>query len=297
MARRIREGRAAALTIASADVPWLATAILCGGIIAPVLFTFGLSSTSGSSASLLLNLETVLTVALAWFAFHEHRNRRVMVGMAAIVLACAILSWPHEGLAPERGAMLISLACLGWAFDNNLTRRVAANDATLIAALKGLVGGAVNLGLASMLGGSPPRLDTAIAAGVVGFFGYGVSLSLFVIALRGLGTARASAYYATAPFVGAAVSFALLGERADLAFLVAAPLMALGVWLHLTERHEHAHVHEAMTHTHAHRHDAHRRHAHDAPWDGTEPHTHEHRHEALTHTHPHWPDLHHRHLH
>src|SRR5262249_17242263 len=152
-------GRAAALTIAGADIPWLAAAILCGGIIAPVLFTFGLRSMSGASASLLLNLETVLTVALAWFVFHEHRNRRVMVGMAAIVLACMILSWPDRGIAPERGAVLISLACFGWALDNNFTRRVAGNDATLIASLKGLVGGAVNLGLASLLAGPAPKLD------------------------------------------------------------------------------------------------------------------------------------------
>ena len=297
LARRVRRGGAAALVIAAADVPWLAAAILCGGVIAPVLFTFGLSSTSGAAASLLLNLETVLTVALAWFAFHEHRNRRVMAGMAAIVLACVILSWPGEGIVPDRGALLISLACLGWAVDNNLTRRVAANDATLIAALKGLAGGVVNLALAASFAGPAPRLDAAIAAGVVGLLGYGVSLVLFVVALRHLGTARASAYYATASFVGAALSFALLGERPDLAFLVAGPLMAAGVWLHITERHEHGHAHDAMTHTHPHRHDEHHRHAHDASWDGTEPHTHEHRHEPLTHTHAHFPDLHHRHPH
>ena len=297
LARRLWRRAAPAPAIARSDVPWLAAAILCGGIIAPVLFTFGLASTSGSAASLLLNLETVLTVALAWFAFHEHRNRRVMAGMAAIVLACVILSWPQGGVMPERGAVLIALACLGWALDNNLTRRVAGNDAILIASLKGLAGGAVNLGLAALLSGALPGFDAAIAAAVVGFLGYGVSLSLFIVALRHLGTARASAYYASAPFVGAALSFVLLGERPDLAFLVAAPLMAVGVWLHITERHEHEHVHDAMTHTHAHRHDEHHRHAHDASWDGTEPHTHEHRHEPLTHTHPHFPDLHHRHPH
>ena len=297
LARRLWRPTAPAHAIASGDVPWLAAAILCGGIIAPVLFTFGLSSTSGSSASLLLNLETVLTVALAWFAFHEHRNGRVMTGMAAIVLGCLILSWPKGGITPERGAVLIALACLCWALDNNLTRRIAGNDAALIASLKGLAGGVVNLGLAGVLGGPPPGLEAAIAAGVVGFLGYGVSLALFVVALRHLGTARASAYYATAPFVGAAISFALLGERPDFAFLVAALLMAIGAWLHVTERHQHMHAHGAMTHTHPHRHDEHHRHAHDSSWDGTEPHTHEHRHEPLTHLHPHFPDLHHRHRH
>ena len=295
--RRLLRGEAPALAIAAGDLPWLVAGIVCGGVIAPVLFTFGLRTTTGATASLLANLETVFTVALAWFAFREHRNTRVMTGMAAIVAACVILSWPKEGAMRETGAVLIALACLGWALDNNFTRRVAGNDATLIAALKGLAGGAVNLGLAVLFGGPAPPVAMALAAGTVGFFGYGVSLALFVLALRHLGTARASAYFATAPFVGAAISFALLAERPDLAFAIAAPLMALGVWLHFTERHEHVHTHEAMTHTHSHWHDEHHRHTHAEAWGGTEPHTHEHRHDPLTHAHPHAPDLHHRHSH
>src|SRR5438034_474192 len=173
----------------------------------------------------------------------------------------------------------------------------AGSDALSIAMAKGLCGGGVNLALAAALAGPPPAPVAAIAAGVVGFLGYGVSLVLFVVALRHLGTARASAYYATAPFIGVAVAFAVLAERPGSIFWVALPLMALGVWLHLTERHAHLHSHEAMVHDHPHEHDEHHRHAHDFPWDGTEPHAHPHTHEQVTHAHAHFPDAHHRHGH
>jgi drug/metabolite transporter (DMT)-like permease len=280
------------------DAPWLAATIASGGIVAPLLFTFGLRDTAGATASLLLNLETVLTVALAWFAFREHYSARVVIGMILIVAACALLGWGERDLSGGvRGAPLIALACLGWALDNNLTRKIAGSDALAIAMAKGLCGGAVNLAIAAALAGPPPQVLTAIGAGVVGFLGYGVSLVLFIVALRALGTARASAYYATAPFFGVAIAFAVLAERPERPFWVALPLIALGVWLHLSERHGHWHVHDPLVHDHPHEHDEHHRHTHDFAWDGTEPHAHPHAHEPVTHAHAHTPDLHHRHEH
>jgi drug/metabolite transporter (DMT)-like permease len=261
------------------------------------LFTFGLRQTSGAAASLLGNLESVMTVALAWFVFREHRSARVVIGMTAIVAACFVLTWQTGAGTSVVGALLIALACFGWAVDNNLTRKVAANDATMIAAIKGCAGGAVNLALAAFLVDRLPPANAVLAAGVLGFFGYGVSLVLFVLALRELGAARTGAYFATAPFIGVATAFAFLGERPDAAFFIAFPLMVFGVWLHVTERHSHLHAHEHLIHDHPHRHDAHHRHEHAFPWDGAEPHRHEHVHEPMVHSHPHFPDLHHRHEH
>jgi drug/metabolite transporter (DMT)-like permease len=284
--------------IARGDAGWLAAAITFGGVIAPVLFAFGLQGTSGAAASLLLNLETVLTVAIAWFAFHEHRNVRVMTGMGLIVAACALLGGGGTDASGfGLGALLIALACLCWAIDNNLTRRVSGNDATLIAALKGWVGGTVNLGLAALFAGTPPAPAPALAAAGVGLLGYGVSLTLFVVGLRHLGVARASAYYGAAPFIGVAVAFAVLGEAPRAAFWLALPLMAVGVILHLTERHGHRHAHERLAHAHSHRHDEHHRHGHAFAWDGREPHSHPHLHEPVVHEHAHTPDAHHRHDH
>jgi drug/metabolite transporter (DMT)-like permease len=284
--------------LAPADWPWLAGAVLAGGVAGPALLMYGLVLTDAGTASLLLNLEAVLTAAIAWLVLRENVDRRVLLGMAAIVAGGVLLSWdrmPRAGGAA--GPLLIAAACLAWAIDNNLTRRVSGGDAATIACLKGLVAGAVNLGLAFAAGAVLPKMASIAAASVLGVLGYGVSLALFIVALRHLGTARTGAYFSVAPFFGAALALLLLNETARAAFWIAAGLMALGVWLHLTERHLHEHVHEPMEHVHEHVHDAHHQHEHDASWGGREPHAHFHRHRRPVHSHPHYPDLHHRHRH
>jgi drug/metabolite transporter (DMT)-like permease len=293
---RKREERATNLS--RADLPWLAGAILAGGVVGPALLMYGLTRTDGGTASLLLNLEAVLTASIAWIVFRENVDRRVFLGMVAIVAGGVVLSWDEMpragGLA---GPLLIAGACLAWAIDNNLTRRVSGGDAVTIAGLKGLVAGAANLSIALLHGASLPGPGILASAAAVGFFGYGISLVLFVIALRNLGTARTGAYFSVAPFFGAALALLVLRESPSAAFWIAAALMALGVWLHLTERHEHEHVHEAMEHTHPHVHDEHHQHGHGFAWEGDEPHAHPHTHRRMTHSHPHYPDLHHRHDH
>ncbi len=278
---------------------WLSLAIGFGGVLGPLLLMLGLSRESAGSASLLLNLEAVLTALLAWIVFRENTDRRVMLGMGLIVAGAAALAGHGASLAPGLGwgASLIALACLCWALDNNLTRKVSAADALFLAAVKGLAAGAVNTGLALLLGERLPGAARIADAMAVGLLGYGVSLVLFVLALRGLGAARTGAYFSTAPFVGAAIAILALGEHTSPTFWMAAALMGAGVWLHLQERHEHMHTHAAITHTHRHLHDEHHQHSHDFDWDGREPHTHEHTHKPLTHSHPHYPDIHHQHDH
>ncbi len=281
-----------------ADFPWLAGAVLFGGVIGPVLLMTGLTVTPGSTASLLLNLEGVLTALLAWVVFRENFDRRIALGMVAITAGGVLLSWeglPESGL--PWGVFAIAGACLAWAIDNNLTRKVSAGDPVQIAAIKGLVAGTVNLGIALARGSEMPGVWTVLACGVVGLAGYGVSLTFFVLALRSLGTARTGAYFSVAPFVGAVISLVLLGDSPTVAFFLAAGLMGVGVWLHLTERHDHDHVHEAMTHTHSHVHDEHHQHEHGPDDPPGVPHSHTHYHPTMRHSHPHYPDIHHRHEH
>jgi len=282
-----------------AEWPWLAGAILFGGVLGPVALLFGLRSTTASTASLLLNLEAVLTAVIAWVAFRENADRRVVLGMLAIVSGGVVLAWPdaESGQSDVLGAVLIAVACLCWALDNNLTRRVSASDALFVAGSKGVIAGAVNGLLGLALGAALPDPPMLLVTMAVGLVGYGFSLVMFVLALRGLGTARTGAYFSTAPFIGAALALALPGESPQPAFWLAAGLMGWGVWLHLTERHEHEHVHEPLEHRHRHVHDEHHRHRHDFPWDGSEPHEHWHRHVPMIHKHPHFPDIHHRHRH
>ncbi len=290
--------RAPAVRLPREDRPWLVGAIAAGGVLGPVLLMFGLTGMAASGAALLLNAEPVFTALLAWFLFRENVNRRVAAGMLAIVAGAVVLSWPEDTrIGSVWPALAILGACLAWGIDNNLTRKVSLTDATWLAAVKGLAAGTVNLGLAFALGAALPPWVGIGAAMLVGFFAYGVSLALFIVALRDLGTARTGAYYSVAPFFGALLAIPLLGESLTASLLVAGGLMAVGVWLHLTERHCHEHTHEAIEHEHMHVHDEHHRHAHDEPVPSGTRHSHRHRHEAITHTHAHYPDAHHRHDH
>jgi EamA-like transporter family len=181
----------------------------------------------------------------------------------------------------------------GWTF----TRKVSLADPLQIVELKGLIAGPVNLALGVLAGSQLPNLSSTVAAGVVGLLGYGVSLALFVMALRDLGTARTGAYFSTAPFLGTHAAAVLLREPVTIQLVAAGLLMAAGVWLHLTESHEHEHAHELTEHSHPHVHDEHHQHQHAPDDPAGEPHTHRHRHDRLRHTHPHLPDMHHTHRH
>ena len=279
------------------DLPWLGLVVLTGGVIGPVLLMLGLARTAASSAALLLNLEALATMAMAWLVFRENVDRRLLAGAAAILGGAVLLSWSGGPSGVGLGALAIAGACLAWGVDNNLTRKLSSADPVQIAAIKGVVAGAVNLALAFGHGAHLPDLGSVAGAAIVGFFGYGVSLVLFVLALRHLGTARTGAYFSTAPFLGAALALLIFHEPVTPELIGAAILMAIGVYLHLSERHEHEHAHEALAHEHRHTHDVHHRHAHGPGQPADEPHTHWHRHAPLRHKHPHYPDLHHRHDH
>ena len=286
---------------------WLLAAVVCGGAVAPVLLMFGLTRIAASHASLLLNAEAVLTSLLAWALFKEHLGSRIVLGMALIVMGALLLNWPHGAVTTDLlavqlwPALAVVAACAFWALDNNFTRKVAHADASWIACVKGLSAGVINLLLALLLGAAWPSLAGVSAAMVVGFLAYGVSLALFVVALRHLGASRAGAYFSTAPFVGAAMSILFFSEPLTWQLGLAGALMGLGVWLHLTENHGHLHQHEALEHTHAHTHDEHHVHDHHPPALTAEQpnpiHSHPHQHQPLLHSHTHFPDAHHRHPH
>jgi len=279
-------------------VPWLAGAIVVGGVVGPNLLMLGLARTDAAAASLLLTLEGVAAALLAWFVFHENFDRRIAIGMACLVAGAGVLSWSGTPtMTGLLGPLAIAGACLAWGLDNNLTRKVSLADPLQIVELKGLIAGPVNLALGLAIGGEIPAASPLLIAGTVGFLGYGVSLALFILALRHLGTARTGAYFSTAPFIGAIAALLLLREPITVQLIAAGLLMGLGVWLHVTEEHEHDHEHEPMEHAHRHKHDAHHQHAHAPDDPPGEPHTHWHRHERLRHRHPHVPDMHHTHRH
>ncbi|MBV8935600.1 MAG: EamA family transporter [Alphaproteobacteria bacterium] len=281
------------------DLPWVASIVLFGGILGPALLMWGLAVTPASTGSLLLNTEGLATMAIAWLVFRENVDCRVFAGAMAILAGAVLLSWPAAGAGSglNWGSVLIVLACVSWGIDNNLTRKLSAADPLQIAMIKGLAAGAVNFAMGLGHGAPLPGTTLLGAAAALGFFGYGISLVLFVLGLRHLGAARTGAYFSTAPFIGAALALPLFGETPTLTLTGAALLMGIGVYLHLAEAHDHEHLHEPFEHEHRHVHDIHHQHDHAPPDPGGEPHSHWHRHPLVRHKHPHYPDLHHRHEH
>jgi drug/metabolite transporter (DMT)-like permease len=297
LVRRVLGGGAGEARLRRTDLPQLAVAVILGGAVAPVLLMAGLARTTAASASLLLNLEGLVTMGIAWLVLRENVDRRLLIGAFAILAGAVLLSWTGGSVHPDTGALLVAGACVAWGIDNNVTRSLSRADPMQVTAVKGLVAGSANLALALYTDAGIPSIPTIAAAAVTGFFAYGVSLVLFVLALRNLGTARTAAYFSTAPFIGAALAVGLFAEPVTGRLVGAGVLMGIGLYLHLREQHVHEHSHHEMEHEHRHVHDEHHQHSHGPSDPPGEPHSHRHRHQPLTHSHPHFPDLHHRHGH
>lgn len=279
------------------DLGWLVLVIFFGGVAGPVLLMIGLTSTPASSATLLLNLEALATLGIAWCVYRENVDLKIGLGAAAILSGAVILSWDGAAAEPAIGAFFIAGACLCWGIDNNLTRKLSAGDPVQIAIIKGVAAGIINIALSRFDGSAMPTLAVGLQAMTIGLAGYGISLVMFIYGLRDLGSARTGAYFSLAPFIGAVVSITAFGEPVSWQLMVAGGLMAAGLYLHLAEHHEHEHSHEELTHEHAHVHDEHHQHQHSALDPSGEPHVHLHRHAPCIHRHPHYPDIHHRHGH
>lgn len=273
------------------DVRWLAGAILSGGILAPIILMISLKNTPASTASLLLNFEGVATTLIALFFFHESISRRALAAICAITLASILLSTNFgSNWGMSLGAFGVLLACILWGLDNNLTRNISAKDPLTIVAWKGLVAGTFSLILGLLLGQQLPALSTIMSILLLGFISYGLSTMLFIYSMRGLGAARTSALYGTAPLAGVLLSILIFKDPITFLFAVAAVLMVAGALLLANEEHAHFHIHMPVVHEHRHSHDEF--HVHDH----TElAHSHEHEHPRTEHEHGHMPDIHHRH--
>lgn len=282
------------------DIPWLLGAVAAGGVAAPIVLLLGLKSTPAATASLLLNFESVATTVIAVFAFKEAVDRRMWWAIGLITLASILLSWNGAGdWGISLGALGVFGACFLWGMDNNFTRHISAKNPLMIVMVKGLGAGTFSILLGLVLGEPMPQIKSALWTMLLGAFSYGLSIQLFILAMRNLGAARTSALFGTAPFVGTLLSIFLLNEMPQALFWFSLPVMAIGAWLMLNENHDHHHIHAAEEHLHPHSHeDDHHSHSHlqEIPLvNGV--HVHSHWHEVLTHSHAHTPDLHHRHVH
>ncbi len=277
------------------DIKWLAGAILSGGVMAPIVLMVSLQNTPASTASLLLNFEGVGTTLIALLFFKEAISRRAWMAILVITLASVFLSTNFsEGFGLSLGALGIILACVLWGLDNNLTRNISGKDPLVIVAWKGMAAGTFSFLLTFLLGNAMPSFTSIISTMTLGFVSYGLSTILFILSMRGLGAARTSALYGTAPLAGVLLSIIIFAETPSFAYSLAGILMIVGALLLINEDHSHSHVHTALFHEHSHTHND-PAHAHDSITTGA--HSHEHEHAAEEHEHDHMPDIHHRHGH
>ncbi len=285
--------------ITKADWKWLAGAVFAGGVAAPIILLFGLQNTPASTASLLLNFEGVATTLIAAVVFKEAIGKYALWSILCVTIASVVLSWNMSGQwGLSLGALGILGACVLWGIDNNLTRQISAKDPLMIVLVKGLGAGSFSLLLSLVLGHSLPRLDIILGALLLGSLSYGMSIVLFIHAMRGLGAARTSALFGTAPLVGVVLSVLLFREPLTVLFAIGLLLMIAAAVLLISEQHQHRHIHEAITHDHRHRHDdGHHNHDHPGMVSRSLTHSHPHTHERMEHQHPHLPDIHHRHSH
>ena len=298
--RRARSSPARGRPLGTKEILALAGAVLAGGLIAPILMMYGLASTSAGTSSLLLNFEAVATAVIAGIVFREAIGRRVWTAIGLITAAAIMLAFRRgETWGISWGVFGILGACAFWGIDNNLTRLISDVNPMTIVSIKGWGAGSLALALALAAGEPLPSLRVALLALGLGAVSYGLSIALFVRALRQLGAARTGALFGTAPFLGALMAWAFLQESPTTSALLSVPMMLAGAWLLLTEAHAHRHHHPELYHDHSHTHDdGHHDHVHEGGGVpvGTR-HSHPHRHEAMTHDHPHAPDLHHSHDH
>ena len=217
-----------------------------------------------------------------------------MIVLASILLTLSRAStWGFSA-----GALGILGACVLWGVDNNFTLQISAKDPLSIVTIKGLAAGTVSLCLALVLGNRVPDAGTVVKALVLGSLSYGLSIVLFVRAMRGLGAARSSALFGTAPLAGMLLSLILLGDKFTPVLAASAALAVAGGLLLVNERHGHSHLHEAVLHAHAHVHDdGHHAHGHGEGLRVRQAHSHLHDHAPLEHSHEHMPEIHHRHVH
>jgi drug/metabolite transporter (DMT)-like permease len=287
-------------SLSRADLPRVLLVALLGGFAGPALLVYGLKSTDAVRASLLLTLEAPLTALLAAALFREYVSRRVWIAVTFITIGAATLAYPalaHRAAPGQTtGDLFVVLACLAWALDNSISRKLADRDPLAVVAAKGICGASLSLAVAFAAGWITIDIGAALRLLVVGAIGYGLSLQLYLRAQRIVGAARTASVFAAAPFVGVAVAMMVGTPWPGAVVALSAGLMATGMWLHVTEHHDHAHAHQAIDHDHVHVHDdGHHGHRHDPMPLG--PHAHLHHHDPVSHHHEHSEDVHHHHVH
>ena len=266
--------RKKAASLTRAELPYTIGMIVLD-IAAPVLLMFGLRLTSSANASLLNNFEIVATSLIAFFVFKEALSKRLAIAIILVTLASIALSFEGQGsFRFNIGSLLVLGAACCWGLENNCTRMLSSKSSVQITTIKGIFSGLGSLVIALCIGENLPGILWILAAMVLGFVAYGLSINFYIQAQKDLGAAKTSAYYSIAPFLGVAFSFILFAEKPGIQFFIGLAIMVVATVLMVKDtsslQHDHEHVHY---------------------------HTHEHSHDGVSHTHEQSPTHSHNHIH
>ena len=242
------------------DLPYTLGMIILD-IAAPIFLMIGIRLGHASDASLLGNFEIVATAMIALLLFKEKVSRKLWMAIALITVSSIILSVDGKSeFSFSYGSIFVLLATLCWGMENNCTRSISDKSTYEIVTLKGLGSGTGSYVVALVMGEKLPEAKYIFFAGVLGFVAYGLSIFTYIRAQRYLGAAKTSAFYAIAPFIGAAFAFALLGDELTWKYLIALIIMIVGTTFvvsdSLVQTHSHVHshlirhTHDGYTHTH-----------------------------------------------
>lgn len=213
-------------------------AVIIGGIAAPLCLMVAMTTAKASTVSLLLNFEILFTAIIATMFFKEKLGAREIIGLLALFAGGVCLSL-NSNMQTSWALLYALAASFLWSIDANITARIKSIPSLRIAQFKGFIAGSFNYGLAVYLGKHFPEPTITIASGITGFFCYGLSLVFFIESMRRLGAARATSLFATEPFIGAVLCIIFLHESVTLGLILAGLFMSVGVYLHLTTKHEH----------------------------------------------------------
>ncbi len=221
-----KEDRAERLT--KKDLPYTIGMIVLD-ILAPIFLMLGIKYGTAANASLLGNFEIVATTLIACLAFKEAVSKRLWAAIGMITLSSILLSFEGAGSFQfSYGSVLVILATACWGLENNCTRGISDKSTYEIVLLKGIFSGGGAFVIALISGEKIPEIRYILPAMLLGFVAYGLSIFLYIRAQRDLGAAKTSAYYAVAPFVGALLSFAILGEKLTGIYFAALIIMIAG---------------------------------------------------------------------
>jgi len=242
------------------DIPY-AIGMIVLDIAAPVFLMIGINIGSASNASLLGNFEIVATTLIALLIFKENVTSKLWIAIGFITVSSIVLSVEGaESFQFSLGSLFVILATCCWGLENNCTRKIADKSTYEIVLLKGFFSGGGAFIVALILGERIPQIKYIIAALLLGFVAYGLSIFMYIRAQRDLGAAKTSSYYAVAPFVGTFLAFVVNGEKLTLVYFIGLIFMIIGsavvVYDTMVKRHSHSHshiivhTHDGKTHTH-----------------------------------------------